>query len=49
MHRSSTGAAAAFKSTTERKMTCTPDLTPGPGSYNPYNMGQEKRKGYKFQ
>ena len=48
-HKSSTGASAAFKSTTERKMTSTPELSPGPGSYNPYNTGQEKRKGYKFQ
>jgi hypothetical protein len=49
MHKTSTGASAAFKSTTERKMTSTPDLTPGPGFYNPYNARKEIRKGYKFQ
>lgn len=49
LHKSSTGASASFKSTTERKMTCTPDLGPGPCSYNPYNTRKEKRKGYKFR
>lgn len=49
IHKSLPGASASFKSTTERKMTCTPDLRPGPGSYNPYNTRKEKPKGYKFQ
>ncbi|XP_028406321.1 O(6)-methylguanine-induced apoptosis 2-like [Dendronephthya gigantea] len=49
IHKTSSGVTASFKSTTNRKMTRTPDLSPGPASYNPYHAKHAKRKGYKFQ
>lgn len=49
VHKSSLAASASFKSATERKMTSTPDHSPGPGSYSPYQAKKEKPRGYKFQ
>lgn len=49
IHRSVKGPSAPFKSTTERKMACTPDLTPGPATYNPFQPRKARQRGFKFK